>query len=100
MELASVPAEKRTARFKCSIVFMTTTDTFYSAEGVCNGRIIFTPRGVEGFGYDPLFVPDGFDRTFAELSSSDKHTISHRGKALEQLRRYLDGSKGRNNTSP
>jgi XTP/dITP diphosphohydrolase len=93
-ELSLKPDGQRTARFKCVVVLMTSSDAFYSAEGACCGRIITTPRGTGGFGYDPLFVPDGFDRTFAELPSVDKHAISHRGKALEQLRRYLDGLNG------
>jgi XTP/dITP diphosphohydrolase len=93
-ELSLTPAGQRTARFKCVVVLMTSSDAFYSAEGSCCGRIVGTPRGAEGFGYDPLFVPDGFDQTFAELPSVDKHAISHRGKALKQLRRYLDGLDG------
>jgi XTP/dITP diphosphohydrolase len=92
--LSSTPDGQRTARFKCVVVLMTSSDAFYSAEGSCRGRIIDTPRGTEGFGYDPLFVPDGFGQTFSELQSSAKHAISHRGKALKQLRRYLDGLCG------
>jgi XTP/dITP diphosphohydrolase len=93
-EVSSTPEGQRTACFKCVIVLMTSSNAFYSAEGVCRGRIIDSPRGTEGFGYDPLFIPDGFDRTFAELPSVDKHAISHRGKALEQLKRYLHGLDG------
>jgi XTP/dITP diphosphohydrolase len=92
--LSSTPAVRRTAQFRCVVVLMTSFDTFYNAEGVCRGRIINKARGTKGFGYDPLFIPDGFDQTFAELPSRDKHAISHRGQALERLRRYLNGLNG------
>lgn len=86
--LADVPPERRTARFKCVAVLMTSDTSCFSAEGVCEGSITFAPHGVEGFGYDPLFVPDGFTRTFAELAPEEKHAISHRGKALEKVKKY------------
>ena len=54
-------------------------------DGVCEGRIIFAPRGQNGFGYDPLFVPDGFEQTFAELGDEVKNKLSHRAKALQKL---------------
>ncbi len=57
--------------------------------GSCEGRIIDSPRGTHGFGYDPLFVPDGFSRTFAELADHEKNRISHRSKALENLADWL-----------
>lgn len=79
----------RTARFVCSIVLRIDSDTLLSAEGRCEGRIITTSRGTAGFGYDPLFVPNGFDRTFAELSHEDKNRISHRGHALRILKERL-----------
>jgi XTP/dITP diphosphohydrolase len=59
------------------------------SEGTCNGQITFEPRGEGGFGYDPLFVPDGFDQTFAELSDSIKNQISHRARALLKTREFL-----------
>jgi XTP/dITP diphosphohydrolase len=93
-ELECVDPQRRTARFKCVIVLKTTSDTYYSAEGVCEGHLIADSRGGGGFGYDPLFIPAGFDSTFAELAAAQKHAISHRGKALEQLRRYLHGLNG------
>jgi XTP/dITP diphosphohydrolase len=89
-ELDGLPLERRTARFKCVVVLMTSKDAFYAAEGVCEGRIIFSPRGTGGFGYDPLFEPVGYERSFAEIPASEKHAISHRGRALAQLRSYLD----------
>ncbi len=58
-------------------------------EGIVNGKIIETPRGSQGFGYDPVFVPDGYTRTFAELGNEVKNQISHRAKAVEKLAEYL-----------
>src|SRR5688500_1995174 len=58
--------------------------------GVCEGRILEAPRGAHGFGYDPLFVPDGFNETFAELGDTTKNRISHRSRALEKLRAHLN----------
>jgi XTP/dITP diphosphohydrolase len=57
--------------------------------GVCEGTITFEPRGNNGFGYDPIFIPRGYDRTFAEMEQSVKNTISHRGKALLALKEGL-----------
>ena len=59
------------------------------SEGVCNGTITFAPRGEGGFGYDPLFVPDGYNQTFAELPDSIKNRISHRARALLKTREFL-----------
>lgn len=58
-------------------------------KGEINGTIIDTPRGTNGFGYDPIFVPNGYDKTFAELSSEEKNRISHRSKAMNLLLEYL-----------
>lgn len=58
-------------------------------EGVVNGQITKDKRGVDGFGYDPIFLPDGFDRTFAELSIEEKNEISHRGVAVQKLIGHL-----------
>jgi XTP/dITP diphosphohydrolase len=88
--LDGIPAERRTARFRCVIALATLrqsgenpgTELF---DGVCEGRIIEVQRGSRGFGYDPLFVPEGFERTFAELGEDQKNKISHRAKALQQV---------------
>jgi XTP/dITP diphosphohydrolase len=88
-ELQGVAFELRTARFVCSVVLRIDNAALLHAEGRCEGRIIETPRGSGGFGYDPLFVPDGFDRTFAELTNEEKHHISHRGRALKALKERL-----------
>ncbi len=58
-------------------------------DGACEGRIIFEARGKNGFGYDPLFVPVGFEQTFAELGEDVKNRLSHRAKALEKLKAFL-----------
>jgi XTP/dITP diphosphohydrolase len=86
--LAGVPADRRTARFKCTAVLMTYARSYFSAEGICEGVIAFSGSGAGGFGYDPLFVPKGFSRTFAELEPEEKHAISHRGKAFKKVEKY------------
>jgi len=90
-ELITIPMSMRTARFRCTIVLKISSQSYITADGVCEGRIGLKPYGNEGFGYDPLFIPDGYDKTFAQLSSSDKHRLSHRGKALASLREKLNG---------
>lgn len=88
--LGGVPAEKRTARFRCVMVLLGPAGETVTAEGVCEGRIGFEPRGEGGFGYDPVFIPEGFAETFAELDAGMKNRISHRGLALQTLRGRLD----------
>ena len=100
--LSAVPRELRTARFKCVLALtpvirpaLATTSPVCSAdelefstrlfEGVCEGRIGFELRGSGGFGYDPLFFPNGYDQTFGELSESEKNKLSHRARALAGL---------------
>jgi XTP/dITP diphosphohydrolase len=87
--LRDVPPERRTARFRCVLVFVRAAESYFSAEGVCEGVITTAPRGSGGFGYDPLFVPKGCTRTFAELTAREKHAISHRGRAIERMRAHL-----------
>jgi len=89
--LAGVPPGKRTARFRCALAFAEPAGLELSVEGVCEGSILEAPRGAEGFGYDPLFLPRGETRTFAELASSAKDAISHRGRAAAALRAALGG---------
>jgi XTP/dITP diphosphohydrolase len=88
-ELDKRDADRR-ARF-VAVVAIATPDgeVFNVSEGICEGTIIFAPRGSGGFGYDPLFVPDGYDQTFAELPDSVKNRISHRGRALAKTREFL-----------
>ena len=102
--LKDVPPEKRTARFHCVIALVGVPDkktevaspVCYAGEfeprtfeGACEGRIIFAPRGKNGFGYDPLFVPVGFEQTFAELGDEVKNQLSHRARALAKLKGYF-----------
>jgi XTP/dITP diphosphohydrolase len=68
-------------------------------EGVCEGRIGFEPRGSGGFGYDPLFIPSGYDQTFGELSEAVKNQLSHRARALEELKHALAGARPARNHS-
>ena len=78
------------ARFVCVVAIATPDGTVLNtSEGICDGHMIFEERGTNGFGYDPLFVPDGFDQTFAELTDSVKNQISHRARALRKTREFL-----------
>jgi XTP/dITP diphosphohydrolase len=88
--LEAVPLEKRTARFKCVMVLKRGANDIITTEGTCEGKIMFSLSGAGGFGYDPLFVPNGYDKTFGELSSAVKNMISHRGIALKKLREKLE----------
>jgi len=87
--LEGVPAQERTARFRCVIAIAFPDGRVETTEGTCEGRVGFAPKGSAGFGYDPLFIPDGFDMTFAELSPEVKNSISHRGKALQKALEML-----------
>lgn len=80
----------RKARFVCVVAIADPEGQVVSInEGVCIGQVSNEPRGQGGFGYDPLFVPDGYDLTFAELENSLKNEISHRGRALAKAREFL-----------
>jgi XTP/dITP diphosphohydrolase len=85
-----VECGNRSARFVCVVAIATPSGAVLNlAEGICNGTILSTERGSGGFGYDPLFVPDGFELTFAELADSIKNQISHRALALLQTKEFL-----------
>ena len=89
-ELTNNPGETRTARFVCVVAIASPDGELIELfEGVCNGRIGFEARGGGGFGYDPLFIPDGYSQTFAELPESLKNTISHRALALAKATAFL-----------
>ncbi len=81
--LDGVPYEKRGAKFVSVIACRFPNGEAFTVRGECPGVILDAPQGDSGFGYDPLFYHEGFGKTFAELSSEEKNTISHRGKALE-----------------
>ena len=84
-QIADVPDERRTAAFVCAAVLAAPDGSTEAVEGRMVGRVIREPRGSNGFGYDPLFVPDGYELTSAELPPAEKDAISHRGKALRAL---------------
>ena len=88
--LEGVPADERTAQFVSVITMVYPDGTVISARGECHGRIITEPAGDGGFGYDPLFVPDGYEKTFAQLSAEEKNAISHRAAALAELEKLLE----------
>lgn len=90
-ELGALATERRGARFVCSISLATPGAGVRTFHGTVEGRIGTEPKGVGGFGYDPVFYPLGFDRTFAEMSPDEKDVLSHRRKALEQLKEWLTG---------
>lgn len=88
--LEGVNDENRTARFRClAVAYFPEEDIYFTAEGVCEGKIIKEKKGNMGFGYDPVFVPEGYEETFAELGEGVKNKISHRSKAFRLLRRKL-----------
>jgi XTP/dITP diphosphohydrolase len=82
---------ERRARFRTSIALIM-EGTLYRFEGILNGHIALSESGTGGFGYDPLFIPEGFDKTLAELSLEEKNKISHRGKSMRSLALFLNNS--------
>ena len=89
-KLATTGDEERRARFVCVIAIADRNANIVSlSTGKCEGRIGFTPKGHHGFGYDPVFIPDGYTQSFGELSSEIKQKISHRARALKQARAFL-----------
>lgn len=91
--LKDVPFEKRTARFVCAVAVIMPDGRKFTVRGTCEGYIGFKPEGQNGFGYDPLFYLTDYDKTIAQLDSTEKNKISHRGRALklmlEELKRIL-----------
>ena len=96
-ELTNVPDEQRTAHFHCTLVFAAPQKESLVVEADWDGRIARIPQGDNGFGYDPLFIVPGYDKTSAELTSEEKNKISHRGMAVKELERtwkeWLEGNK-------
>ncbi|CAI3258247.1 ribonuclease PH [Enterococcus cecorum] len=84
-ELTDVADENRTAQFHCTLVFAAPQKESLVVDGIWNGRIARIPRGENGFGYDPLFIVDGLEKTSAELTPEEKNEISHRGQAMKKL---------------
>lgn len=89
-DMEGIDEDKRAARFMTSIVVLDREDNEYEALGVCEGKISISERGDLGFGYDPIFIPKGYDKTFAEIDTDTKNKISHRALALEQLKALLE----------
>lgn len=98
-EMKDVPEEKRTAHFTSSICLIIDDNTKIQVEGYCEGKIAFAPKGVDGFGYDPVFLVG--EKSYAELSAQEKDKISHRGNALrklkEELIKYINNNPKGNN---
>lgn len=81
--------ENRTAQFK-TIIALYLNNKLYTFTGICQGTIIKTKQGQKGFGYDPIFKPNGYNKTFAEMDLEKKNTVGHRGKAIDQLVNFLN----------
>lgn len=88
-ELGSVPEDSRTCRYRCVALFASPHGAEVVAEGSCEGRIVLEPRGTEGFGYDPHFVPEDESRTMGEIPLKEKLAFSHRGRAFRGLAHKL-----------
>jgi XTP/dITP diphosphohydrolase len=84
-QIADVPDERRGAAFECAAVLVTPGGAEQTVRGTVTGTLLRSPRGSNGFGYDPIFVPDGETRTTAEMTAAEKDAISHRGKAFRAL---------------
>lgn len=89
VEMKEVPDDKRNARFVCCIAFVSSKGEEKVFLGYAKGKITREPRGKLGFGYDPVFIPEGYKLTFAELLPEEKDRLSHRRKALDKLKKYL-----------
>jgi len=88
--LAGVPPERRTARFRCAAVLVDPAAGEWHAEAAWEGRLLDAPRGSGGFGYDPVFLPDGWELTSAQVDQATKDAASHRGKAFRALRPAIE----------
>ena len=89
-EMEGIPLEQRTARFVCVAALVIPGGGVEITQGECEGLILEKRQGTGGFGYDPVFQPEGFARSMAELSLEEKNAISHRGKALRAMRQLLE----------
>jgi len=91
--MAPVPEGRRSAHFRCLLCLVAPDGAHRYFDGRCPGRLAFVPAGGAGFGYDPLFIPEGHERSFAELGEAVKNRLSHRGRAWAQLETFLLGLK-------
>jgi XTP/dITP diphosphohydrolase len=87
--LKNLPGDRFTARFRCVMVLATQGELLGSFEGIVEGQVIAEERGSGGFGYDPLFIPQGYAETFGELQPEIKNSLSHRGRALAKVLEFL-----------
>lgn len=87
--LADVPEDQRTARFVCCAAFVTPEGEEHVLRGTVEGVVAPECRGSNGFGYDPLFIANGYEHTFGEIAAEEKHKVSHRGRAFRALSEYL-----------
>ncbi len=92
-EIQETNNQDRTAYFACVLVLAYPDGKYQSFEGKVDGKIAFDKQGSNGFGFDPVFIPDGYDKTFAELGFEIKNKISHRGRALEKFTQYVKDIK-------
>jgi len=90
--VAGVPAGGRTARYRCVAAIAWPDGHEIHVDGMCEGSLVQKPQGTGGFGYDPIFVPVGWDETVAQLSAEQKDRISHRGRAFRALREAMEDS--------
>lgn len=93
-ELSQSNSNNRSAYFSCVIVLAYPDGNYRSFEGRVDGSIATQKTGKSGFGYDPIFIPTGFNRSFAEFNSDEKNKISHRGRALQKFIKYLTDNEG------
>jgi len=84
-ELEGVPELQRRARFVCVMSLVIPGNRVFTTQGVCSGKIAFSPQGKSGFGYDPIFIPDGYNLTFSQIGKKIKNKISHRAIALDKI---------------
>ena len=83
-------ANDRRAKFVCSICFIFENGEKIEVQGICNGQITKEIRGDRGFGFDPIFIPNGYDKTFSEIGQEEKNKISHRSRAIKELIKRLE----------
>jgi len=88
--LKDIPEKDRTAQFVCVLAFARPNETTIFKKGICKGKITRTPKGENGFGYDPIFIPEGYEQTMAQLNQMEKNQLSHRYHALKAFRAWLE----------
>lgn len=94
--LKGIPSKKRNAKFRCVFALADKNNLIKVVEGVCRGSITSAEIGENGFGYDPIFIPDGYKKTFAQMSMDEKNKISHRAIACNKIKKFLKKSLKQN----